>query len=61
MKCNGLLHPVAKAAVIDRLPPGTAQYYKRFHQCGSCGQVFWKGAHHQRMQTLMDAVLNGDG
>lgn len=59
MKCNGLLYPVDKAEVLDRLPHGTAQYYERFHQCSSCQRVFWKGAHFQRMQQLMDSVLNG--
>jgi uncharacterized protein with PIN domain len=61
MKCNGLLHPVDKAEVLDQLPDGTAQYYERFHQCDSCQRIFWKGAHYQRMQQLMDSVLNGKG
>ncbi len=57
MKCNGLLAPVDKAAVLHSLPRDTADHYDRFHQCQSCQQVYWKGAHYQRMQTLMDAVL----
>lgn len=58
MKCNGVLAPVDKAAILDKLPPDTADFYDRFHQCQSCQQVYWKGAHYQRMQILMDAVLH---
>ena len=57
MKCNGLLHSVAKDQIADQLPPGTASYYQRFHQCMACGQVYWKGAHYQRMQQLLDTLL----
>ncbi len=56
MKCNGLLEKVDKAAIQDQLPEGAATYYDEFHQCRSCKRVFWKGAHYQRMQALMDQV-----
>ena len=59
MKCNGLLHTVDKMAVIDQIPDGTARYYDEFHQCAACLQIFWKGAHYQRMQNLIDGVMNG--
>lgn len=57
MKCNGLVEQVAKETVADKLPEGTSQYYDEFHRCTSCSQVYWKGAHHQRMQTLMNHVI----
>jgi uncharacterized protein len=47
---------VAKDLVRDQLPDGTAQYYQDFHQCQSCGRVFWPGPHYQRMQKLLDGV-----
>jgi uncharacterized protein with PIN domain len=58
MKCNGLLEMVDKASVLADLPPGTAEHYKEFHRCDSCGQIYWKGIHYQRMQALMEQVLN---
>lgn len=57
MKCNGLLEPVAKEAVLDKLPPGTSEFYDNFHRCQSCDQTYWKGAHYQRMQELMNQIL----
>jgi len=58
MTCNGLLEIVAKDAIIDRLPAHTAQYYEVFHRCCSCDQIFWRGAHHQRMQELINEVMD---
>ena len=61
MKCNGLVETVSKASVMSELPDGTATYYDEFHRCDACGQVYWKGAHHQRMAALMQRVLGGSG
>ncbi len=49
MACNGVLHPVDKADILDRLEPLTIRYYHRFHQCGSCGRLYWRGSHHDQM------------
>lgn len=59
MKCNGLVEAVTREQVEDQLPEGIARYYDAFHRCTSCGQVYWKGAHHQRMQALLDEILRG--
>ncbi len=57
MKCNGLLQAVDKERILSRVSAGVAQYYNEFHCCAVCGRVFWKGPHYQRMQQLMNAVL----
>lgn len=59
MKCNGLLYAVAKDAILDRLPDGTARYYDEFHRCPSCQRVYWKGPHYEQMQRLVEQMLNG--
>ncbi len=58
MKCNGLVQTANKESVLAELPDGTANYYDEFHRCMSCGQVYWKGAHHGRMAALLQKVLN---
>lgn len=60
IKCNGLLQPVAKDSIIDLLPADTAKYYDVFHQCPDCGQIYWKGAHFQQMQALIDEFTGGN-
>lgn len=61
MKCNGLVVTVSKETVIGELPSDTAEYYDEFHRCADCRRVYWKGAHHQRMQALMEQVLTDCG
>jgi uncharacterized protein with PIN domain len=58
MKCNGLVETVSKASVLAELQDDTAQFYEEFHRCNSCGRVYWKGPHHQRMEALMKQVLS---
>jgi uncharacterized protein len=53
--CNGPLGPVPKAEVEPRLEPGTRRSYQAFSQCGSCGRVYWRGAHSGRLQAIVDA------
>jgi uncharacterized protein with PIN domain len=49
MRCNGILQPVSKEAVLDRLEPLTRQYFDDFRICPDCEQVYWKGSHYKRM------------
>lgn len=57
LRCNGMLHAVEKDAVRAELPANTERYYHEFHRCAECGQIYWKGAHYQRMQQLIKSVL----
>ncbi len=57
LACNGLLEPIDKASIGDRLLPNTMQYYDEFRICRTCGKIYWKGSHYQRMQRLIDRVL----
>jgi uncharacterized protein with PIN domain len=58
--CNGELETVDKQVIIDRLEPKTRKYYDNFRICSKCGQVFWQGSHHTRMQQLVATLLSQD-
>ena len=65
IRCNTLLQPVEKAAVIDRLQPLTRRYFETFHICPRCGQIYWQGSHVDRMLELIaklrwEATQEGD-
>ncbi|MBL7076766.1 MAG: Mut7-C ubiquitin/RNAse domain-containing protein [Kiritimatiellae bacterium] len=47
--CNGLLEPVPKATILNRLPPRTQRDYEEFSQCTACKRVYWKGSHYDHM------------
>ncbi len=55
--CNGVLCPVAKADVEHLLQPGTRRTYQVFSRCGGCGQVFWRGAHAQRLGAIVRSAI----
>ncbi|MGH8853662.1 MAG: Mut7-C RNAse domain-containing protein [Telluria sp.] len=56
LHCNLPLRPVAKAAVLDRLPARVAAMHEEFTTCDTCGRVYWKGTHYQRMRGLLASV-----
>ena len=50
---NAPLRSVAKAEVLDRLPPQVAAAQDEFNTCDLCGRVYWKGSHWQRMSAVL--------
>ncbi|MBM9507059.1 Mut7-C RNAse domain-containing protein [Actinacidiphila acididurans] len=55
--CNGPLTEATKEAVSDHLQHGTRASYDVFAQCTACGRVYWKGAHHARLDALVTNAL----
>ncbi|MDQ0992774.1 Mut7-C RNAse domain-containing protein [Streptomyces sp. V3I7] len=55
--CNGLLRPATKEEVADRLKGGTQRSYDVFAQCAQCGRAYWKGAHHDQLETIVERAL----
>ncbi|WP_159943496.1 MULTISPECIES: Mut7-C RNAse domain-containing protein [unclassified Nocardiopsis] len=51
--CNGLLTPVAKHQVQNRLEPGTRATQESFARCRSCDRVYWPGSHHARLDRIV--------
>ena len=58
LACNGSLEPIDKQDVADRLPPKTRELYDEFKSCTTCRKVYWRGAHHQRLDRII-AVARG--
>ncbi|MFH7595021.1 Mut7-C RNAse domain-containing protein [Streptomyces racemochromogenes] len=61
--CNGTLREADKDSVGDRLEHGTQRSYDVFAQCADCERVYWRGAHHSRLERIVDEALAefGDG
>ncbi len=60
LHCNAPLRTVAKAEVLDRLPPAVRASQEGFTMCDGCGRVFWKGSHWKRMAAMLDAAMDDD-
>ncbi|UQX01616.1 Mut7-C ubiquitin/RNAse domain-containing protein [Streptomyces sp. RerS4] len=61
--CNGPLREADKDSVGDRLEHGTQRSYDVFAQCAACERVYWRGAHHARLERIVGEALAefGDG
>jgi len=57
LRCNGLLHAVAREEVLDRIPPGVAASFDTYSMCRDCGRVYWPGSHYDRLRRLAGELL----
>ncbi|MFG2786980.1 Mut7-C RNAse domain-containing protein [Streptomyces sp. NPDC048419] len=55
--CNGLLKAATKEEVADQLHGGTHRSYDVFAQCQDCGRAYWKGAHHEQLEAIVERAL----
>jgi uncharacterized protein with PIN domain len=55
--CNGLLHEADREALREQVPDGTVRTYDTFVQCADCGQAYWRGAHHARLNAIVEHAL----
>jgi hypothetical protein len=54
--CNGMLADVPKSVVDTDLLEGTRRCYETFRRCRSCGRIYWRGAHSDRLHGIVDAA-----
>ncbi|SCK09036.1 hypothetical protein YWIDRAFT_00597 [Streptomyces sp. SceaMP-e96] len=55
--CNGPLMDADKDSVREHLEHGTQRTYDVFAQCSACGRVYWRGAHHARLEAIVEEAL----
>jgi uncharacterized protein with PIN domain len=56
--CNGLLREATKEDVAGQLEGGTQRSYDVFAQCRECGRAYWKGAHHEQLEAIVESALS---
>ncbi|TDU76731.1 MULTISPECIES: Mut7-C RNAse domain-containing protein [unclassified Streptomyces] len=59
--CNGPLRNADKESVGDRLESGTHRSYDVFAQCTACERVYWRGAHHARLERIVSEAVEEFG
>lgn len=55
--CNGPLADADKDSVREQLQHGTQRTYDVFAQCTACRRVYWRGAHHARLEAIVARAL----
>jgi uncharacterized protein len=58
MVCNGIINKIDKTAGIHNLPAAAALYYKEFYTCLTCGRIYWKGSHYNKMLAHINELRN---
>ena len=56
-ECNAGLREVAKAEVLERLPPKVRDAYERFQLCSGCARLYWEGTHYARLRRQLCFAL----
>ncbi|GAA2147383.1 Mut7-C RNAse domain-containing protein [Kitasatospora kazusensis] len=59
--CNGTLRAASKEDLHEQLHDGTERSYDTFAQCTDCGQAYWRGAHHSRLNDIVEESLQEFG
>ncbi|MDX3075640.1 Mut7-C RNAse domain-containing protein [Streptomyces sp. NPDC088354] len=59
--CNGELEDADKHAVLDHLEQGTRRSYDVFARCTACERLYWRGAHHARLEAIVEDALSEFG
>jgi uncharacterized protein with PIN domain len=57
-RCNGMLNPVSKSEICDRLEPKTQLYFDEFQICGGCAQIYWKGSHFKQLKMQLQQMID---
>ncbi|MBO1330905.1 Mut7-C RNAse domain-containing protein [Streptomyces sp. VRA16 Mangrove soil] len=55
--CNGTLTEARKEDMAERLEGGTRATYDVFAQCEACARVYWRGAHHDRLEAMVGEAV----
>jgi uncharacterized protein with PIN domain len=56
LRCNVPLEGVDKVAVAERLPENVRELQQEFTRCPGCERVYWRGAHWQRMRSVLTGL-----
>ena len=57
LECNVPLREISIGEAAPRVPPRIARDFKEFHECPTCGRVYWKGSHYEAMVTRVGRIL----
>ncbi|MGK7369795.1 MAG: Mut7-C RNAse domain-containing protein [Candidatus Halalkalibacterium sp. M3_1C_030] len=57
MTCNGLLEETTLSEVSDKVPPKVREWCSQFQRCRSCGKVYWKGSHYEKLKEKVEQLI----
>ncbi|MFO8056861.1 MAG: Mut7-C RNAse domain-containing protein [bacterium] len=55
--CNGEIEEIEKSKVKDKVPPFVYETQEKFTRCPSCGRIYWKATHRDRIEHQLRELL----
>ncbi|NPA27306.1 MAG: twitching motility protein PilT [Chloroflexi bacterium] len=55
-QCNTRVHRVPVTSVAERVPADVRETHTEVHRCPSCGRIYWRGSHVERLLALFRRV-----
>ena len=55
--CNGLLEPIGKENIKDKVPPYVYSTQDEFDICQQCGRIYWSGTHRVKMLGMLGEIM----
>lgn len=56
LECNVPLEEAEAESVQGRVAPYILEHFDRFHQCPSCGRIYWEGSHYEAMAGEIERI-----
>ena len=61
IECNGIVEPLAVTGAEfekkkRRIPAGVLLRHNEFFLCDSCGRIYWKGSHYDKLLHMIDRI-----
>jgi len=57
MLCNGAMEHASAESVLALVPQKTKECYREFYRCASCGKVYWRGSHFERLKGIVEDLM----
>jgi uncharacterized protein with PIN domain len=58
--CNSILRQISKEEVKDLVDEITFECFDEFYICDRCKKVYWHSTHTDRMQIIIQKIINED-
>jgi uncharacterized protein with PIN domain len=55
-RCNAKLRVAPKEKLAGKVEKNTFAHYSDFWECPQCGQIYWQGAHWDRIRATLKAA-----
>lgn len=62
IECNGAIGPFVPGPpgaeeIAARIPPGVRSWCSEYYYCKTCGRIYWKGSHYEKLRRRVEKIL----